>query len=103
MSQEKVEIVRRIYDEWAVGRFQAGIDDFDQHVVFVVRPDFPEWGVFNGPDGVRHFMESFLEQWELLTIEAKRIEAVGFRGKKIVRLENAMDEREALEAVGLSE
>src|SRR3954451_7446272 len=132
MSQENVEIVRRIYEEWAIGRFGAGIDDFDQHVVFVVRPDFPEWGVFNGPDGVRDFMQSFLEQWELLTIEAKRIEAVGdtvlahvvqhgkgrasgiegdltyfmlftFRGKKIVRLENAMDEREALEAVGLSE
>ena len=132
MSQENVEIVRRIYDEWATGRFRAGIDYFDEHDVFVVRPDFPEWGVFTGPDGVRDFMQRFLEQWERLTIEAKRIESVGdtvlahvvqrakgrasgiegdlfyfmlftFRGKKIVRLENLRDEGEALEAAGLLE
>ena len=77
-------------------------------------------------------MQRFLEQWERLTIEAKRIESVGdtvlahvvqrakgrasgiegdlfyfmlftFRGKKIVRLENLMDEGEALEAAGLLE
>jgi ketosteroid isomerase-like protein len=132
MSQENVEIVRRIYKAWAVGRFRPGIDNLDQHVVFVVRPDFPEWGVFTGPDGIRDFMHRFLEQWERLTIEAKRIEAAGdsvlahvvqhgkgrasgiegdlsyfmlftFRGKKIVRLENVMDEGEAFEALGLSE
>jgi len=132
MSQESVEIVRRIYDAWATGDFRARVDDLDQHVVLVIGPDFPEFGVFVGPDGVRHYMQRFLEQWGRLTIEAKQLRAVGdtvlahvvqhakgrasgiegdlwyfmlftFRGKKIVRLESIMDEGEALEAVGLAE
>ena len=77
-------------------------------------------------------MRDFVEQWERVTIKAKRIEAVGdtvlahvvqhntgkasgvegelehfmlftFRGKKIVRWESVMSEADALEAVGLSE
>ena len=131
MSQENVEIVRRIYEAWAAGDFRAGIDALDQHVVFVVRPDFPEFGVFLGPDGIREYMRRFLEQWERGPIEAKHLQAVGdtvlarvvqhgkgkvsgieaqlpyfmlftFRGKRIVRLENVIDQVEALEAVGLS-
>ena len=132
MSQENVEIVRRIFEAWATGDFRAGIDDLDRHVMFVTGPDFPEFGVFVGPDGVRDFMQRFLEQWEQLTIEAKYLQAAGdtvlahvvqhgkgkasgiqgdiwyfmlftFRGKKIVRLENVMDEGEAREAAGLRE
>ena len=132
MSQENVEIVRRIYEAWAQGDFRAGIGDLDQHVVLVIRSDFPEFGVFLGLDGVRDYMRRFLEQWEQLTIEATNLRAVGdtvlaqivqhgkgrasgiagdnryfqlftFRGQKIVRMESIMSEGEALEAVGLSE
>jgi ketosteroid isomerase-like protein len=132
MSQENVETVRRTFDAWATGNFRAGFDDLDQHVVFVVSPDFPTFGVFLGLDGVRNYMQDFLEQWERMTIEAKHTEAVGdtvlaqvvqhgkgrasgvevdlphfmlftFRGKKIVRIESVMSQGEALEAAGLSE
>lgn len=131
MSQQNVEIVRRIYEVWATGDFRAGADDLDRHVVFVVPPDFPEFGVFAGPDGVKDLMHRFLQQWERLTIEAKHLQAVGdtvmahvvqhgkgrvsgvegdlsyfmlftFRGKKIVRMETVMDKDKALEVVGLS-
>jgi uncharacterized protein len=130
-SQENVEIVRRTYEAWATGDFRAGVDDLDQHVVFVIRPDFPEFGVFLGPAGVGTYMRRLLEQWERLAIEAKQIRAVGdtvlaqvvqhgkgresgiegddwyfilftFRGGKIIRIEALRDETEALEAVGLS-
>jgi ketosteroid isomerase-like protein len=132
MSQENVEIVRLIYDAWAAGDFTAGADALDEHVVFVVSPDFPAWGVFLGLDGVRNYMRDFLEQWERFTVEAEGVEDVGdtvlvrarqrmqgktsgvegdmpffmlftFRGKKIVRLESIKSERGALEAAGLSE
>ena len=132
MSQENVEIVRRMFDAWATGDLRAGADVLDQHVVFIVSPDFPAFGVHHGPDGVRSYMRDFVEQWERVTIKAKRIEAVGdtilvqvvqhntgktsgiegelehfmlftFRGKKIVRWESVMSEAEALEAVGLPE
>jgi ketosteroid isomerase-like protein len=132
MSQENVETVRRIYEAWANGDFSAGADDLDQHVVFVVSPDFPTFGVFLGRDGVRSYMQDFLEQWERMTVEATHIEAVGdtvlaqvvqhgkgrasgieldlphfmlftFRGKKIVRIESIISKDEASEAVGMSE
>jgi ketosteroid isomerase-like protein len=132
MSQENVEIVRRIYEGWASGDLSVGVDYLDRHLVFIVSPDFPAFGVFVGLEGTRDFMRDFLEQWEQATFEAKHLEAVGdtvlahvvqhskgkasgiegdlryfmlftFRGKKIVRIESVMDEREALEAVGLSE
>ena len=77
-------------------------------------------------------MRRFLDQWEEVTIEAKRLRAVGdtvlatvvqhgkgrasgiegdthyfqlftFRGGKIVRMESVMGQAEALEAAGLSE
>jgi ketosteroid isomerase-like protein len=132
MSEENVEVVRRIYNAWAAGDFRAGIDDLDPHVMLVVRQDFPEFGVFPGIDGVRTLMRRFLDQWEEISIEAKQLRAVGdtvlatvvqhgkgrasgiegdihyfqlftFRGGKIVRMESVMGEAEALEALGLSE
>jgi len=132
MSHENVEIVRRIYQGWVTGDLSAGIDDFDRHLVYVVSPDFPNVGVFLGLDEIRNFMRDFLEQWEQATFEALRLQSVGdtvlahvvqhskgkasgiegdlryfmlftFRARKIARIEWLMDEREALEAVGLSE
>ncbi|MEA2128825.1 MAG: hypothetical protein QOJ85_1716, partial [Solirubrobacteraceae bacterium] len=44
MSQENVETVRQIYEAWAAGDFRAGADNLDHEVVFLVRPDFPEFG-----------------------------------------------------------
>jgi ketosteroid isomerase-like protein len=132
MSQENVEIVRQIYEAWATGDFRARVDDLDRHVVLIIGPEFPEFGVFVGPEGIRDYMHRFLDQWERLTIEAKQLKAVGdtvlaevvqhgrgrasgiegdnhyfqlftFRGGKIVRMESIMDEGAALQAVGLSE
>jgi ketosteroid isomerase-like protein len=132
MSQENVEAVERILAEWAAGDFGAAIGDFDPHIVLVVRPSFPEHGVFLGPDGIRDYMGGFLAQWERYAIEGKNVQVVGdtvladviqrgtgkvsgvetetpsfvlftFRAAKIVRMEFVLDEREALEAVGFSE
>ena len=132
MSQENVEIVRRIFDAWASGDWSIGNEYLDQHAVYVISSDFPAFGLYFGFDAIRAYWRDFLEQWERLTMEAKHIEAVGdtvlahvvqhakgrasgiegdisyfmlftFRGRKIVRLESVMSEAEALEAVGLSE
>ena len=132
MSRENVEAVRRIFEAWASGDWSIGNDYLDEHAVCVVSSDFPAFGAYFGLDGIRAYWRDFLEQWERLTFEAKRIEAVGdtvlahvvqhakgrasgiegdisyfllftFRGGKIVRMESVMGEGEALEAVGLSE
>jgi ketosteroid isomerase-like protein len=132
MSQENVEIVRRIYEAWATGDFRARVGDLDRHVVLVIGPDFPEVGVFVGPEGIRDYMHRFLDQWERFKIEANQLRGGGrhsprgsrparqrkgkrdrgrqpllpalqLSGGRIVRMESIMSEREALEAAGLSE
>ena len=132
MSRENVETVSRIFEGWASGDLRAGAEYFDEHVVFVVRPDFPEAGVAHGTAGVREYMRRFLENWERATFAAEHVQAVGetvvvrlvqratgrasgvegelrffmlftFRGGQIVRYEAVMHEHEALAAVGLSE
>ncbi|HEY3192754.1 MAG TPA: hypothetical protein VGJ61_08230, partial [Solirubrobacterales bacterium] len=40
MSQENVEIVRRIYGEWGRGNFREGAELYDPHVLLVVRQEF---------------------------------------------------------------
>ena len=100
-------------------------------MVFVVREDFPEPAVTVGLGEIQDYMRRFLTQFERTTFEAEDLRAVGdtvlvrlvqrgtgsasgieaelrffmlltFRGGKIVRMEVVMDEREALEAVGLA-
>jgi ketosteroid isomerase-like protein len=118
MAQESVEVVRRILDRWASGDFRAGADELDPEVV--------------GPAGITDYMRGFLKQWMGFTVEATGFEAIGdavlvsavqhgtgsssgvrveiphwivftFRGGRLARIETILDEREALEAVGLRE
>jgi ketosteroid isomerase-like protein len=132
MSQENVEIVRRIFDSWATGDFGAGMADLDPDVVFVVRHPFPEAVETSGPDGIRKYMRGFLDNWRRYEVEARALRAASdtvvadavqrgegkasgiemeqeffmlftFRKGKIARIESVLNEREALEAAGLTE
>jgi ketosteroid isomerase-like protein len=132
VSQENVEVVRRIFDGWAIGDFGAGLADLDPDVVFVVRRPFPEAGETAGPDGIRDYMRRFLENWKTYAVEARDLRAAAdtvvvdavqhgegkasgiemeqpffmlfsFRGGKIVRIESILNREEALKAAGLSE
>jgi ketosteroid isomerase-like protein len=132
MSEENVEIVRAIFDSWTHGDFRAAVSHLDEHVLFVVSRDFPEFGVFVGPEAVAEYTRGFLAQYQQATIEAKDLHPVGdtvlasvvqhskgrasgiegdlgyfilftFRGRKIVRMESLRYEAEALQAAGLSE
>jgi ketosteroid isomerase-like protein len=72
MSQETVEIVRRIYRAWGRGNSREGAELYDPHALLVLRPEFGlasgEW-VYCGPDEVARFMrEVFLPEWEGLVI-----------------------------------
>ena len=37
MSEDKVEIVRAVYEAWARGRLEAGLDLYDADVMFIPR------------------------------------------------------------------
>jgi len=132
MSQENVEAIRRIYDGWAGGDFEASVDVLDPHVVLVMSPEFPDSGTYLGLEGVAEYTRGFLEPWSRITIEGEEFAAAGdsvivavrqagtgtgsgaatefryfhvwsFRGAKVIRLETFRDRAAAFEAAGLSE
>jgi ketosteroid isomerase-like protein len=132
MSREHTETVRQVFEAWAAGEFGWGPAEVDEHLTFVVSPSFPAAGVFVGPDQISEYWRDFLEQWERTSFEATRLRSAGdtivvdvtqygrgkqsglavdlqffmlftFRGRKLVRVESTMDERDALASAGLSE
>ena len=132
MSEENVELVRGIYDKWGTGNFRAGTDLFDPDVVLVLRGDFPDAGAYEGPEGIRKYMQGFLADWTDAAIEAEEVigaedmvvaavhqRAIGtrsglpvemrywqvwtFRDGAVIRIESIRERSEALEAAGVRE
>ena len=77
MSQEHVEALRAVYDEWGNGNFRAGVDLYDPDVVFVQGAGFPESGAYHGREGIREYMRTFLETWTRLCIGADELLEAG--------------------------
>jgi ketosteroid isomerase-like protein len=133
MPRERVETVRRIYDGWARGDFSAGTDLYDPRVQFILRPEFPDAGVYTGPEEIRRYTEQdFLADLEGAAIAGEEFIDAGdsvvvqvhqsatgagsgahvamryyqvwtFRGNTVIRIESVRERSEALEAVGLRE
>jgi ketosteroid isomerase-like protein len=132
MSQENVEVVRRVYEEWGRGNFQTP-DVFDPGVkVIWVDPIFVPRAKTVGIRELGRAMSEFLEAFEGITATAERIVGAGdqvvtvvvwrgrgkasgialdqrqgsvwtFAGGKVIRVVNYRDPRDAFEAAGLSE
>lgn len=66
MSEQNVEIVRRIYAEWGRGNFREGASLYDPYVLLVLRQEFGvASGVYCGPDEIADYMRNvFLTEWE---------------------------------------
>ncbi len=132
MSQENVELLRRVYDEWAKGNLSAGLDLLDPHIVYVNRPSLLDSATCYGLEEMQRWMRQFLESWDghqahatefiphgdTIVVAFRQVAAGSgsgvsggmdafavwtFRGNKAIRLEKMGDRREALEAAGLSE
>jgi ketosteroid isomerase-like protein len=78
MSQENVEIVRRIYSEWERGEFGRTVERFDPEVVFEsFMPDSSERIIAHGPRGVEAFMREFLAQWRDYRVFGEEFQQLG--------------------------
>lgn len=131
MSEQNVEIVRGIYDQWAQGDFAAPVELFHEGTVLVMRPEFPDAGTYTGLDEIRAYTRGFLSAWERVTIAAEDLTGTGdgvvadvhqvatgkgsgvqvemryhqawiLRGGRVVRYESIQDRADALAAAGLS-
>jgi uncharacterized protein len=133
MSQENVEIVRGIYDAWALSDFPGSEHLLDPEIEYVNPPDAVEPGTRYGLAAFRRAVEQvFVEGWESWRYEPERFTPCGdrvavvlryrargrgsrvdvegrmsalwtLRGGKVVRFEWFQGPAEALEAVGLRE
>ena len=124
MSEQNVEALRAVYAGWERGDFGTSTALFDDDVKLDVDPGIPDGGSYEGLDGVRRYMSTFLESWDSLTIAAKSFQDAGdkvlvavrqagtgqgsgvpveleysqlwtFRDGKVVRLEVIMSEERA--------
>ncbi len=130
MSQENVEIIRRIYDRWLHG--ETGIDLFDPEIAMFESSTLPGAVSAEGIDAVRRYIASFGKFWEDIRFEPREFIDAGdrvvvvarllghgkasgvrvertwayvwtVRGKKALRMDGYESRREALKAVGLKE
>jgi len=131
MSQSNIDTVREIYEGWGRGDFRAGTEIYDPQVLLVLRPEFPESGVYRGLREIQKYMrEDFLADFERAVIVGEEFldagdsvvvrvsqQATGprsrapvkmsyyqvwtFRGSHVIRIESIQERRDALAAVGL--
>ena len=132
MSQENVELLRAVYEQYGRGNFRAGLELYDPHVLLVTRSDLPDADRCIGIDSISAYMREYLDPFTDVTWTAEEfIEAEGsvvvaaqqhgmgkgsqpsvdgrlftvwtFRGRTVIRIEFFADRAKALEAVGLRE
>ena len=125
MSERNVEVVRSIYERWGAGDFGGDAHLFDPDVVFVLAPEFPEPGTYEGLESLVGYVRGLLVPWSEFTIAAEELTADGdrviaavlqsgvgresgsatefryfqvwtLRDEKVVRLENVRTREEAL-------
>jgi uncharacterized protein len=133
MSEQNVEIVRRMYEQTARGHPEVLYECFDPDVEWdTSATDLPEAGVYRGHEGVKEYRRRFWGAWETPRNEPEEfidagdsvvvIARMGGRGKgsgidveqrfamvwtlsegKVTRVAVYQDRSEALAAAGLRE
>jgi ketosteroid isomerase-like protein len=129
MSQENVEVVRRIWDAYSRGDFDQIRAHADPAVVMITVEEGPLYGI----EAVRKNHERWWEAWENsestveevidgvgdrvfvmarfrgrgkasgAEVKGRHFEVYTVRDRKVIRVEEFSERREALEAAGLSE
>ena len=132
MSQENVEIVRKVYDAWSRSDPSQAFDYLDPDVVWEAIEDATDAGTYRGHSGVKRHMDDWLQDFEDFAVEfGQPVEVDGrlvleqwwrnrgkgsglkteiryaavytFRGGKVFTVKEYNTCAEALEAAGLRE
>ena len=78
MSQENVEILRTIYDEWEQGRLGVGRAMYDPGItVKTFMPDAGEAVTLQGVSQFEEFVREWLTQWQEYRVTGENFQEVG--------------------------
>jgi ketosteroid isomerase-like protein len=131
MAGQAAETVRHLLDHWARGDFAGPAGSFDEQVVFVLGPGFPEPGIYHGIGELADYTRGLVEPWDRLTIELEELIENGdtvfaavkqsgtgtssgvpteftysivftVRAGKVIRFDSIRDRGEALAAAGIA-
>jgi ketosteroid isomerase-like protein len=132
MSREDVEVVRTAFVAFAERGERSMFESLAQDIVWQVRADLPDSGIYRGHDGVRRLFAMFTDVMESIWFEAEEFIDAGdqvvvplrwggrgkgseidfeeretwiytVRDRKIVEISEYATKEQALEAVGLRE
>src|SRR6478672_6473810 len=77
MSQENVEIVRRMYQSYAEGELAIALDYFDPEVAFSQPALEPGAGTFHGHEGVSQAMAKWTAAWKDYRVQVEDLADLG--------------------------
>ena len=78
MSEENVEVVRRFFDAYNRGDFEATLDLIAPEFEFRPSGLFMDTeGTYHGREGWSEFWSTFQAAWESITVDLERIEDLG--------------------------
>jgi ketosteroid isomerase-like protein len=77
MSQENVELVRRVYELWNRGDLDAAVEMLDQHVVWNAYAHLPDSRPRHGVHEVQQWAREFAQAWGEIQAHIERLEEVG--------------------------
>jgi ketosteroid isomerase-like protein len=125
-----VQVVHGVYDCWFQGDVTRALEHLDPEIVWEAIPDAPDAGTYRGHAGVRRYMEDWLGDFDLhsmdfedvigavdrlVVVQCARATGKGsgvetqlhyavayrFREDRIIEIEEFRTKAEALEAAGL--
>jgi uncharacterized protein len=85
MSQENVELVRRAYEAWNAGNFDAASELLSPEMEWQMPPNLPESDTWRSKAEVQRGLEDFMQSWKELRAEVQDLIDAGDRVVALVR------------------
>ena len=85
MSRENVEVVRRAYEAWNAGDFEAAAELLSPEVEWRLPPNLPDTQTWRSKAELERGLEAFMESFEELHAEVQELLDAGDRVVALVR------------------
>jgi len=85
MSQENVEVIRRVYEAWARDDLPGPAHLFDSEIEYINPPSAVEPGIRHGLAAFSQAVRDSFEGWDTWEIEAERLIPAGERVAVVLR------------------